>query len=214
MIIHAFRFPQPDNNGSIPSREDHGVATEKSHHFSPRRKELLLCHRYSNGCLRICNCEDSRQELRRLTRAPSGKLAQHYQRQPDRLSDEDLRQYFLYLANQKKIARSTATIALCGIKFFYEQTQKQPWPTLRFVRPPREWKLPVVLSRKEIGQILAAVRIPVYQVCLKTIYACACAFADDHAVPVYGEPSPQLMEMARRMPQGSVKWYSFLQGLE
>jgi quinol monooxygenase YgiN len=39
-------------------------------------------------------------------------------------------------------------------------------------------------------------------------------FADDHAVSVYGEPSPQLVEMAKRMPQGSVKWYSFLQGLE
>ena len=39
-------------------------------------------------------------------------------------------------------------------------------------------------------------------------------FADDHAVSVYGEPSPQLLEMAKRMPEGSVKWYSFLQGLE
>jgi quinol monooxygenase YgiN len=39
-------------------------------------------------------------------------------------------------------------------------------------------------------------------------------FADDHTVTVYGEPSPQLVEMARRMPQGSVGWYSFLQGLE
>ena len=100
------------------------------------------------------------------------QLAQHYHRSPDQLSDEDLRQYFLYLANEKKIARPTATIALCGIKFFYEQTLKHDWPTLRFVRPPREWKLPVVLSRKEVRQILAVVRIPVYQVCLKTIYAC------------------------------------------
>jgi len=39
-------------------------------------------------------------------------------------------------------------------------------------------------------------------------------FADDHAVSVYGEPSPQLLEMAKRMPEGSVKWYSLLQGLE
>ncbi len=39
-------------------------------------------------------------------------------------------------------------------------------------------------------------------------------FADNHTVTVYGEPSPQLVEMARRMPQGSVKWYSFLQGLD
>jgi len=100
------------------------------------------------------------------------QLAQHYQRRPDQLNDEELRQYFLYLANEKKIARPTATIALCGIKFFYEQTLKQPWPTLRFVRPAREWKLPAVLSRAEVRQILAAVRIPVYRACLKTIYAC------------------------------------------
>jgi quinol monooxygenase YgiN len=39
-------------------------------------------------------------------------------------------------------------------------------------------------------------------------------FADEHAVSVYGEPSPQLLEMAKQMPEGSVKWYSFLQGLE
>jgi hypothetical protein len=39
-------------------------------------------------------------------------------------------------------------------------------------------------------------------------------FADDHAVSVYGQPSPQLLELAKRMPKGSVKWYSFLQGLE
>jgi integrase/recombinase XerD len=100
------------------------------------------------------------------------QLAQHYQRSPNKLGDEELRQYFLYLTNQKKIARPTATIALCGIKFFYEQTLKQPWPTLRFVRPPREWKLPVVLSRKEVLLILGEVRIPVYRACLATIYSC------------------------------------------
>ena len=39
-------------------------------------------------------------------------------------------------------------------------------------------------------------------------------FADDHSVSVYGEPSRQLVEMAKRMPEGTVKWYSFLQGLD
>jgi quinol monooxygenase YgiN len=38
--------------------------------------------------------------------------------------------------------------------------------------------------------------------------------AGNHTVTVYGEPSPQLLEMAKRMPQGSVKWYSFFQGLD
>jgi quinol monooxygenase YgiN len=38
-------------------------------------------------------------------------------------------------------------------------------------------------------------------------------YADDHRVMVYGKPSPQLMEMSKRMPQGSVKWYSLVKGL-
>ncbi len=100
------------------------------------------------------------------------QLAEHYHTRPDRLTEEDLRRYFLFLANEKKVARATATIALCGIKFFYEHTLQRAWTTLRFIRPPREKKLPVVLSRDEVRRILTEVRIPVYRACLTTIYAC------------------------------------------
>jgi site-specific recombinase XerD len=100
------------------------------------------------------------------------QLAAHYHRSPDHLSEEELRQYFLYLANEKRVARATATIALCGIKFFYERTLNRHWTTLQFVRLRREKKLPAVLSREEVRRILAEVRIPVYRACLTTIYAC------------------------------------------
>jgi integrase/recombinase XerD len=100
------------------------------------------------------------------------QLAEHYHRSPDQLTEEELRQYFLYLANDKKVARTTATIALCGIRFFFEQTLRREWTTLRFVRPAPEHKVPVVLSRDEVRRVLATVRIPVYRVCLTTIYAC------------------------------------------
>lgn len=100
------------------------------------------------------------------------QLAEHYHRSPDKLSEEDLRQYFLYLTNEKRVARATATIALCGIKFFYERTLRKHWTTLQFVRPLREKKLPVVLSRDEVRRILGGVRISVYRACLTTIYAC------------------------------------------
>jgi len=103
--------------------------------------------------------------------AAVGQLAQHFHTSPDQLTEEHLRQYFLYLANEKKVARATATIALCGIKFFYEQTVQRQWPTLQLIRPAREKKLPVVLSREEVRRALGAVRIPVYRACLTTIYA-------------------------------------------
>ena len=100
------------------------------------------------------------------------QLAEHYHRSPDQITEEELRQYFLYLANEKKVARTTATIALCGIRFFFTHTLQRDWTTLRFVRPAREHKLPVVLSRPEVRRVLGAIRIPVYRACLTTIYAC------------------------------------------
>jgi site-specific recombinase XerD len=100
------------------------------------------------------------------------QLAEHYRRSPDQITEEELRQYFLFLANEKQVARTTATIALCGIRFFFTHTLQRDWTTLRFVRPGREHKLPVVLSRDEVRRVLEAVRIPVYRACLTTIYAC------------------------------------------
>ena len=100
------------------------------------------------------------------------QLAEYVRRSPAEVTEEELRQYFLYLANEKKFARATTTIALCGIRFFFEHTLKRDWPTLRFVRPPHEFKLPVVLSREEVRLALSQVRIPVYRACLTTIYSC------------------------------------------
>ena len=100
------------------------------------------------------------------------QLAAYFNKPPDQINEEELRQYFLYLKNVKKASRSTITLALCGIKFFYERTLQRQWATLALVRPPREKKLPVVLSVDEVRQILSRVRRWRYRVCLSTIYAC------------------------------------------
>src|SRR5438105_3228654 len=58
------------------------------------------------------------------------------------------------------------------MKFFSEHTLKQPWTTLAFVRPPREQKLPVVLSPAEVRTILGHLPLLRSRVCLTTIYSC------------------------------------------
>jgi integrase/recombinase XerD len=63
------------------------------------------------------------------------QLSEYVHHGPGKVSEEELRGYFLYLTNEKKCARSTATVAICGIKFFYENTLRRDWPTLRLARP-------------------------------------------------------------------------------
>ena len=100
------------------------------------------------------------------------QLAEYYHKPPDQLSQEELRQYFLYLKNDKHASRSTCTQALSGLKFLYEQTLQREWPILEFIRPPREHKLPVILSVAEVQRLLGCVRRKHYRVCLSTIYGC------------------------------------------
>ena len=100
------------------------------------------------------------------------QLAAHFRKSPDLVTDEEVRQYFLQLTQDRHYARATVTIALCGIKFFIEHTLGKTFTSLSLMRPPQTHKLPVVLSREEVWRILHLVRFPVYRVCLITIYAC------------------------------------------
>ena len=89
-----------------------------------------------------------------------GQLAGFCWKSPQEITAEEVREYFLYLRNQKRLARATTTIALCGIKFFFESTLKQDWTALNIPRPRAEKKLPVVVrpSRSSARRCVCARR--------------------------------------------------------
>jgi site-specific recombinase XerD len=120
-------------------------------------------------CLQLRGLAERTQEA--YTRAVR-QLAAHYHKSPDQISEAELRQYFLYLKNVKHYSRPTMTVAICGIRFFYEQTLNRNWAIFGIVRPAAEKKLPVILSLAEVRQILGGVRLARYRVCLTTIYSC------------------------------------------
>ena len=121
------------------------------------------------------------------------QLAEHYHKSPDLITEEELRQYFLYLKNVKHYSRSTATIAICGIKFFFERTLEKDWRTFSLVRPAPEKKLPVILSLAEVRQILSRIRLPRYKVCLTTIYSCGLRLQEGTNLRVADIDSARLM---------------------
>jgi integrase/recombinase XerD len=126
------------------------------------------------------------------------QLAEHFHKSPDLISEEELRQYFLHLKNVKKSSRSGITIALCGIKFFFEHTLNKDFPILNFVRPPREKKLPVVLSPDEVRRILRLVKLQSYRTCLSVIYSCGLRLLEGTHLKVQDIDSTRLMIHVRR----------------
>ena len=127
--------------------------------------------------LRLQMIEDMRlnglsASTQRLYTQAVAQLAKYFHRSPEQLQEQDLREYFLYLTGERKVSRSTTTIALCAVKFLCEKTLRRQWPTLELIRPAFEKKLPAVLSRDEVRRILQEVQNPTYRACLKTIYSC------------------------------------------
>lgn len=104
--------------------------------------------------------------------AAVAQIAQHFNRSPDQLSDEELRQYFLFLRTEKRVAPATFNQSLSAIKFLYAHTLQRPWPLQERVRAALPKKLPVVLSSDEVWHILSFVRQRRYRVCLSVIYTC------------------------------------------
>ena len=120
-------------------------------------------------CLQLRGLSERTQES--YVRAVQ-QLAEHYHKSPDLITEEELRQYFLFIKNVKHYSRNTMTIAICGVRFFYQHTLNRSWAIFGIVRPAPEKKLPVILSVAEVREILSRIRGPRYRVCLSTIYAC------------------------------------------
>ncbi len=125
------------------------------------------------------------------------QFAEHDGKSPDRITEEELRQYFRYVKNIKKWSRATITLALCGIKFFYEQTRPRAWTTLDVIRPPHESRLPVILTVEEVQQILHPVRLLRCRACLTTIYACGLRLQEGTPLQVRDIDSPRLLVHVR-----------------
>ena len=56
------------------------------------------------------------------------RLAAHYKRSPDVLSEEDVRAYLLHLRDERGIARGTFKTNHGGIRFLYSRTLDRDWP--------------------------------------------------------------------------------------
>jgi site-specific recombinase XerD len=126
------------------------------------------------------------------------QLAEHYHKAPDLITEEELRQYFLHLKNVKKYARSSLTIALCGIKFFFAHTLNKDLPALNFIRPPQEKKLPAILSTEEVHKLLGLVKVPGYRICLSTIYSCGLRLQEGTQLQVQDIDSSRMVLHIRR----------------
>ena len=94
-----------------------------------RMLEELQRRNYSAGTIRLY--------LRHVA-----EFAQHFHRSPDQLGAEDIRQYQLFLIQEKKLAWSSYNQIVCALRFFYAKTLKRAFLLQDIPFPRKEQRLP------------------------------------------------------------------------
>jgi integrase/recombinase XerD len=123
------------------------------------------------------------------------RLAAHYHRAPDQLSEQELRDYFTYLVDEKHVPSSTLRTEIFGVKFLFDKTLHRPWPTLRFLRARRQVRLPVVLDREEAHRLIGLVCCPAVHMCATMMYSCGLRISEALGLQVTDIDSKRMVVM-------------------
>lgn len=85
-------------------------------------------------------------------------LAKYYRKAPDRLSEEEIQRYLLYVREERQLSASSRQQIRCGLRFFYDITLRRPHACLAVPPARQPQKLPEILSREEVSRIIEATR--------------------------------------------------------
>lgn len=90
---------------------------------------------------------------------------------PIDLTEVEIRNYLLYLIEQRKLSKSAQNQAINSIKFFYEKVLMQERKLYHLERPMKDKRLPEVLSQEEVMNVFEALDNLKHKTMLMLIYS-------------------------------------------
>jgi len=100
-------------------------------------------------------------------------LHEHFQCDPANLTEEQLRDYFLFVKLQKHWQPKSLRQAVAATRlFFVDLGGHEDWSVFYQVRAKDHDTLPAVLTRQQVCDLLRAIRLRRYRTPLKLIYCC------------------------------------------
>ena len=97
-------------------------------------------------------------------------FAKHFGRSPAKLTEEHVREYQHYLAEEKKASWTFFNQTVCALRFLYGKTLKVDWPVTQIPYARRVRRLPEVLSFSEVSRFLSCVRSRVHRTLFELMY--------------------------------------------
>lgn len=84
------------------------------------------------------------------------QLAEFCQTVPDKITEEQVRQWLLYLKVEKQLAYGSLRVAFSGIKFFFTHTCRRKWRVIAETKLQNVKALPEVITHRQVLQVIDA----------------------------------------------------------
>jgi len=111
-------------------------------------------------------------------------LARRTKCPPESLSATEINSYFEYLVTERGLAPASCRLFFNGIRFLYVQVLDWPDAALTIVLPKLPQRIPQLLTRAEVADILCACVQPKYRMMLTLCYGCGLRVSELLAVKV------------------------------
>lgn len=125
--------------------------------------------------------------------AHAASFAQFFWKNPEALDQEAVREYLLYLLNERKLSPEGVNQQVTALKFLYLTTLEMPWTDADFPRAKRPYRLPVVLSQEEVVQFFDHVPSLRYRAALMLCYGAGLRVSEAVAVKVSAIDSQRML---------------------
>jgi site-specific recombinase XerD len=136
-------------------------------------------------------------------------LARFYQTSPERLGLEELREYQLYMINERQYSPESVNHFIAAAKFLYNVTLETPWPADALPRCRVPHHLPVVLSVAEVSEFFQHVATIRYRAALMTAYGAGLRVSEVVALQL-GDIDSKRMLIRVRQGKGKKDRYAML----
>jgi integrase/recombinase XerD len=98
-------------------------------------------------------------------------FARYFGKRPDRLTQENIREYQVYLLQERKLEASTVGLHIAALRFFFVKTLRRPYLQLDLPSPKRPKRLPTILSQDEVARLIDSANNLLDYAMLMTLYA-------------------------------------------
>lgn len=113
-------------------------------------------------------------------------LQEHFDCDPKSLTQDQIREYLLFLKFEKHWKPNTMRQAVACLKtFFHELLGQQPWEVFSQIRTRDLETLPVVLTREQVHLLLGHIRLRRYRIPIKLIYCCGLRLSECLSLTVH-----------------------------